>query len=323
MSRLPAGTLIVPSPDFGLCFDQSSFSFEHALSGNPLFATKRLADLARQLQHKNNISYHSGDGDVHGGWGGLSRKPRPVASVFQAIERIQSSGAWIKISHAQELPEYAKLLDSLIEELSSLCRRPLRHEITRMSATIFISSAGAVTPYHMDHETNFLFQIRGRKSYNLFDARDAEVVPPAEIERFLASGGFLYRSEKQVRAKVYELEPGRGIHQPSCWPHWAKTGYEPSVSLSFNFCLRDRDETARVHQYNYYLRRLGLSPLPPGRSRVRDRLKQLAWASFPRNRPAKSIDDHLRGHLRRIEAPLDVIRWVKRHVARSHGAYSQ
>jgi hypothetical protein len=130
------------------------------------------------------------------------------------------------------------------------------------------------------------------------------------LERFYALGDETYHADVARMAEVHELGPGVGVHQPSCWPHWVSTGSQPSVSLSVNFSLRERDLLARVHQCNYYLRRLGVDPVPPGRSTVRDELKKLVFASPPRRRPAASMDEHLRGHLRRVRAPLRVIRWI-------------
>ena len=41
-------------------------------------------------------------------------------------------------------------------------------------ARIFVSSPGAVTPFHMDHEHNFILQIRGNKKLYTWDPMDPQ-----------------------------------------------------------------------------------------------------------------------------------------------------
>jgi hypothetical protein len=58
-------------------------------------------------------------------------------------------------------------------------------------------------------------------------------------------------------------------------PHWVVNGPEISVSVSMNFVFRD-NTVPDVYRWNHVLRRIGLSPRPPGRSPVRDMAKHLA-----------------------------------------------
>lgn len=290
-------------------FDRDAFQFRHSLADNPLFSLERLSLLARELEPIGNVSVHAGDADVDKGWEGLTRHPRRLESAFAAITDIQASGAWVKITHAEQVPEYAAFLDAMLAEIGMLSGRPLDRQITRVSTTLFISSPHAVTPYHMDHETNFLFQIRGQKQFYLVDGMDPDILSQEDIEEYYANNRLPYHADVQTKARLYELEPGVGVHHPNCWPHWAKTGDAPSVSLSVNFCLRDRDLKARAYQYNHYLRRLGAHPAPPGIHPVRDRLKTLPFVSIPRRKPAANIDEHVRGHLQRVRI---VVRGAKR-----------
>jgi hypothetical protein len=302
--------IAAPAELVAASFDRSTFDFKHSLASNPLFELERLTELVREVSPRGLVTYAGGEGGPADGWDGLGRRGKRFASVFDALSNLHTAGAWVKIRFLHEVRPYDQLFESIIDELEGLLGAPLRRRITRRSATVFLSSPGAVTPYHIDHETNFFFQIRGRKTVRLFDGTNPEVNADSDLERFYALGNEQYRADVARLAEVHELGPGDGVHQPSCWPHWVGTGSEPSVSLSANFCLRERDLRARVYQCNYYLRRLGLPPAPPGRSAVRDRLKQLALASPPRRRPAASMDEHLRGSLRRVEIPLRVARWV-------------
>ncbi len=80
-SALAAGVSLVLPATFGSCFDRHAFPFEHTLSGNPLFKMERLAQLARQLEHKGKVSYNASEAEVHGGWDEHASNPKRVASV--------------------------------------------------------------------------------------------------------------------------------------------------------------------------------------------------------------------------------------------------
>ncbi|TCG05386.1 transcriptional regulator, partial [Paraburkholderia steynii] len=51
-----------------------------------------------------------------------------------------------------------------------------------------------------------------------------------------------------------------------------------SVTLSVNFQFIDSIRKD-VYRANYYLRKLGINPTPPGRSAVRDRAKAMAFST--------------------------------------------
>jgi hypothetical protein len=147
-------------------------------------------------------------------------------------------------------------------------------------ATILIASPHRVTTYHMDADTNFLFQIAGDKSFSVFDQTDRTLVPEDELDRYHAgdANGAVFKPDRQNDAKTYDLRAGFGIHIPSTAPHWAQNGDGVSVALSLNYDLRSVQRRARIHAMNHKLRRLGIDPAPPGLSRWRDRVKLMATA---------------------------------------------
>ena len=51
---------------------------------------------------------------------------------------------------------------------------------------IFVTSPGAVTPFHMDDEHNFILQIAGRKRLYVWDPQDRSVVSDLGQELFHA-----------------------------------------------------------------------------------------------------------------------------------------
>jgi hypothetical protein len=71
------------------------------------------------------------------------------------------------------------------------------------------------------------------------------------------------------------MRPGTGVHIPLNSPHWLKNGDEISISLSINYQYKD-DRRKNIYQANYYLRRAGLKPKPPGSSKLIDHMKASA-----------------------------------------------
>jgi hypothetical protein len=169
------------------------------------------------------------------------------------------------------------------------------------------------TPYHIDHESNFLFQIRGSKHISLHEPDDRDVVPDDQLERFY-TGDFEaaeYRPELQSRGTVFHLVPGTVVHHPPLAPHWVHNGNDVSVSVSVGFSLRPLDRRARVYQINHYLRRAGLTPTPPGRSTLRDSLKMAAIGALSKSKPS-SPDEILYSGLNRLAAPVRTVRrWLR------------
>jgi hypothetical protein len=254
--------------------NRRSFAVRHNLSEHPLFALPRLIELARATaDHRPEcLHFEAGRKDVGQGF---DQTPTIHWPVDETIRRMENAGAWIVVRHADREPEYAHLLEECIEELLENAEPDLRRNIAGREVTVFITSPGFLTPYHIDRECNFLLQLRGEKTIHIFDGTDAEVVTQPEVER-LWTGDYsagIYKPQFQERAWPFRLKPGNGVHIPVHHPHWLQNDDNVSVSLSVNFLFRD-SLAGNLYRANHFLRRAGITPLPPGRSRVRDSLKR-------------------------------------------------
>lgn len=81
-------------------------------------------------------------------------------------------------------------------------------------------------------------------------------------------------------AEMPDVYPSNDYISPALVHRIHTLGDEMSISLSLVFHTPSLDRGARVHAANHDLSRQGLSPLPFGRSRVRDATKSaavLAW----------------------------------------------
>jgi hypothetical protein len=182
----------------------------------------------------------------------------------------------ILLSHVEADEEFGPFVRSLTRELSDMSGPTLRNDAPRGGrATLLIASPRRITGYHIDADTNFLFQLQGDKTLHVFDHQDSTLLTQRDLERFFNGdpNGARYAAERQKEAVSYDLLPGLGVHIPSTAPHWAQNGSSISVALSINFDLRSIARVGRVHKSNHYLRRLGMSPTVPGRSRWRDACK--------------------------------------------------
>lgn len=251
-------------------FNRAEFAFNHRLANHPLFELPRLIELAKSMP-KVDIYYDAGDIQVNQRW---DQTPACLMPVDELLHRIEHAGGWILIKRARRDPEYAALLDQGLAELQELAGGAIPEKMLKRDVLVFISSPNRVTPYHIDRECNFLLQIRGEKVIHIFDRYDREILPEEELEKFwtVDNNAAVYKEHFQARAHSYDLKPGTGVHIPVNAPHWVQNLSGISVSLSVNFQFQE-PVLANIYRANYFLRKFGLHPLPPGQSKLRDFVK--------------------------------------------------
>ncbi len=253
--------------------NRSHFAFTHNLSGHGLFELPRLAALCEKVPARQTRVYQSDAGSPMG-------RPKVFAGEWKPGNLIASlAGGTTRVSLANVEAcddEYMVLHRQIMNEIDQLSGFALGRKVDWSSMTMLLSSPGVTTPYHVDHQSNLLFQMRGSKNVFVFDFQDRRVLSEEMIEQYYGGDKHApaYREELQNRAADYELTPGTALHNPPLGPHWVRNGADISVSVSINFSLRDSEAKARIYQVNHYLRRMGLKPTPPGRSRLRDWIKR-------------------------------------------------
>jgi Cupin-like domain len=250
-------------------FGRQPFLVRHHLVNHPLFALPRLVDLARRLPEKS-VEYNAGDVPV---CLDPAKTPRNGLSPEETIRRIEECRSWLALRNVEQDAQYRALLGECIDEV-----RPfVPGAIYEPGAFIFVSSPGAVAPYHMDPEENLLLQIRGRKQLHVFDPSDRSLLSEEELERFYSGAhcNLVYREAYASKAQTFELAPGFGAHIPLTAPHWVQNGAEVSISFSVTMNTDDCYRLSHVHRLNARLRRWGMRPSPVGQSLLRDGVKQL------------------------------------------------
>jgi hypothetical protein len=303
--------------DFKSNFNLHPFKFNHTLHRSGLFEIPRIIELSKRII-ENNGNYCALDfrhGSIGAKFGDKYLDPRlsamsPSEQMDETFSHLGENGTWIKLVRVQTYdPEYAHVLDIITSEIEGLSDFPLRKDMSWVTMTLILSSPNISTPFHIDHESNFLFQVQGSKDVCLFPPADRELVSDQEIENYY-SGNFdaaHYRQELQSRGTVFRLNPGEVVHQPTLAPHWVKNDNNISVSISINYCMKSIEKRARIYQANYFLRKMGLRPLPPGLSPLRDSLKWRAISTLEHRHPA-TFSDVVHAPVTRLKLPLNAVR---------------
>ena len=261
---------------FNADFNKRPFPVRHDLVNHPAFTLERLVELARKLPAEL-VEYNAGDLPLTQD---PTKTPRTGLSIEDTIKRIHECKSWMVLKRVELDPTYKQALDECLDQVE-----PLAPGMRTRRAFIFISSPGSVTPYHIDHEYNFLLQIQGTKNMTIFDPA---VLDEQAIERFYRGEhrNLVFDQSLVSRSQTFVLKPGEGVHVPVNAPHYVQNGPEASVSFSITFRTPEGDRRSAVYQVNDKLRRLGLRPRAVGKAPLVDRAKYLGYALYERAQKA-------------------------------------
>lgn len=257
--------------------EQQPFDFSHTLQKSPLMDINALYDLSRFIQEKNLPHLIRNDSKQRSGWGVAPEK----LTLVEGFGKLKAGNILIMLKSVQSHPDYKIFLQRFLEEIGDIRHIDMRKEYRRPICTIIIASPRRVTPYHVDDSHNLLMQVRGRKDFYVFDGTDPEIVTAEEREAFWngdASAAQLTEA-KQTKATLHSLAPGIGVHVPFLYPHWAQNGTDVSIAVSVNF-QSVSDRALSVHDFNNFLRSRGLHPSAPGRSKLIDLSKCVAFEAL-------------------------------------------
>ena len=257
-------------------FDHKPFQFRHSLQDHPAFQLSGLLKAAERISQDpakaGKSHFESGSPDRNSWFG-----QRPEGeTLVQALESIQSGKNWVILKRIHEDPTYRDVLNEIIPDLSEVSGVDIADVYYDPTMTIFITSPGRVTPYHMDGETNFLAQIHGTKLVYIYNGNDRNVLSPEMLEQYWTGNlpKIDYPQELPHGHWQYTLKPGNGVFNPAIFPHWLQNGEEVSISVSMNF-KRKKNATIGAQRANHFLRKLGLKPTEPGMNAGIDRTKEL------------------------------------------------
>ncbi len=262
------------------CYPERPVLLRHDLRDLALLQLDSLVELGVALPAAS-VEYNPGNLPI-----GIDPQdvPKPQLSIADTIRSIEENGSWMVLKRIEQHPEYAALLAKTLAEIEPL----VRERTGRMLGTegfIFISSPGAVTPFHFDPEHNILVQIRGDKVMTVFPAAD-EAVVSAEAEELFHLGEHHrnqpWCDEFAAKGSAYALTPGDAVYVPVKAPHWVQNGPQVSISLSVTWRSEWSYEEAYARGFNHMLRKRGFTPQTPARYPQRNRAKSLAYRVIKR-----------------------------------------
>jgi hypothetical protein len=254
----------------------------HALADHPLLQIDALVELGKRQQERNLVRTHSADATAGTSFADAPKLHPNQQGAATTLSDIANARAWMSLLNVQADPIYRDFIDEVLDEV-----RPITDQrdpgMCYRAGWIFVSSPNAVTPFHMDHEHNFIMQIRGTKRLYTWDPFDRVVVSERAQEQFHDAHSrelMVWSDDWRARARVFDLVPGQGGYMPSTAPHMVENGPEPSITISFTYYTDSTRRRELLYRGNAGLRRLGLAPKPVGTSVPRDRAKLAVLSSF-------------------------------------------
>lgn len=254
----------------------------HHLCGHRLLRMPALIELGKRLEQVGAVRATNDATRPETRFDQAPETNRAPYSVCQSLEDVQHAHAWMALHSIQRDPEYRALLDEVLDDVQPRVERKdpgMRHR----AGFVFVASPNAVTPYHLDHNHNFLLQIEGRKTVYVWDPLERAVTGEVALELFhgqMSRKLVAFSDELLQLAHKFELEPGVGAYIPTTAPHLVINGDNPSVTVSvcYHSSVAWRHET--LYRANFALRRLGISPSAVGSSAPRDALVHLAFLTY-------------------------------------------
>ena len=244
---------------------RNAFALTHQLVGHPLLTLEALAELADGLPVEKLECLPAQQDTVT-----TTNRLRPLPRPSDTVLGIETNGCWMVMKNVEHNPKYRELLDNVLDEMIS--RLPEREgEMKLREAFIFLSAPAAITPVHIDPEHNLLLHVHGSKEFHVGKFCDRQT-EQREIHRY-CSGGHRNLAELPQGFKHFNLTKGNGVYVPPWRPHWVKNGPTYGVSISVTFRTQRSERYEHAHRVNNKLRRLGLSPRPPGELDWLDELK--------------------------------------------------
>ncbi len=257
-------------------FDHEPFLFRHSLHQHPAFRLEALLQAAERMNAKTTCKAHFESGEPERtSWFGA--RPEGMTLV-DALASIRDGKNWVILKRIHEEPEYGAILRAMLPEIAALTSVDVEEVYYDPTMTIFVTSPGRITPYHMDGETNFLLQVRGSKHAYIYDANDKSVLSDADLEKYWTGGLPKIELPEALPHGTwrFELAPGNGVFNPATFPHWLQNGDDVSISVSVNI-KRKRNANIGAYRVNHFLRRAGLkpsAPAPASQPTVLDRAKE-------------------------------------------------
>ncbi len=258
-----------------VAYPENATTLQHRLTSHKLLTLDALVALGAALP-ASSVEYNPGNLPI-----GVAPEniPTPKLSISETIRSIENNGSWMVLKRIEQHPDYAQLLAEALAEIEPLVKQRTGGMLGT-EGFIFVSSPGAVTPFHFDPEHNILLQVRGSKVMTVFPNDDEALVSPAAVEAFHLGEHHRnqpWQEDFAMKGRAVPLSPGEAIYVPVKAPHWVQNGDKVSISLSITWRSEWSYREAEARAFNRTLRSVGMSPRRPGRWPAQNHVKSIAW----------------------------------------------
>jgi len=209
----------------------------HALADHPLLQIDALVELGKRQERRRLVRTHSDDAKAGTPFAEAPRLHPNPKSAEETLANIAHSKAWMSLLNIQADPVYRAFVDEVLDEVQPIVAMKDPGMCYR-AGWIFVSSPNAVTPFHIDHEHNFILQVRGKKRLHTWDPMDRSVVSERAQELFHSAHSreeVVWRDAFLPRARAFDLVPGMGGYMPSTTPHMVQNGNDVSITISLTY----------------------------------------------------------------------------------------
>ena len=253
----------------GGSFPDRPTGFVHDLHRDERLSLGAIAALADRLQQ--SVIYDTAAQPLLVPEGGPPRGA--LEHPGDVIRGLESAQAWLTLLNVEQDPDYADLMHRTLDQLEP-GMLAAQGKMRNRAGFIFVSSPNSVTPVHFDIENSLLMQANGAKTVSFGSFGDTQA-GRYEIERYW--GGSHGRVESMpAELGTFPLTSGSGVYLPPLVPHWVHNGPAVSISITFTYFTNASVRRNRIEDLNARLRRLRLSPRPPGESVAADAVKAAA-----------------------------------------------
>jgi len=255
-------------------YNKDAFLFHHRLHEHPLFRLDSLFELCRRLP-ADSVKLRTGSIPKDAEFDSSLSRYQADLGLEETIRQFEQTKSYIAIYNPETDAGYRAVIEGLLGEIA-VAVADSDPDFTWYSTYIFLSTEGSLTPYHMDREMNFLFQIKGKKTAKLWGRLDDNVMTSEQRDTLLTYRELSrpnYHESIEPRASVFELSAGNGVHHPFIAPHLITTQSALSISLAITYRTAQSDLWTDAHHCNCLLRKAGLNPAAVGINRSRDKRK--------------------------------------------------
>lgn len=267
-------------------FNHKPFTLSHSLVNHESFQLDNLALLISELPEKQVIfSKLLEEEDIGSDFFNdpKSGKYANKGSLEKAIKSMESADAFITLINPHRHPLFEGVYNAIIHEVEESLGKTEKNIVRRRGeqSWLFIASPNAVTPYHYDPSSNFLFQIQGEKKVKVFPPRHPDILSDEQYEDILTVGppkDTGYRKELDHLGKEFNIKSGDGLHIPFTSGHYVQNGAN-EVSITYSIFFQT-NETSRWFNAAYFnkkfrkpFRKLGMKVEGVGSSKRADNFK--------------------------------------------------